>query len=62
MNLIASVVVLVVAGLILWAVASAPFIGSRVKSIVRVVIIAAVGLWVVLSVLGLGLPTLPAGG
>ena len=62
MDQITIVVVLIVAGVILWAVASAPFIGSQVKVIIRSVIIVAVVLWLVFTMLGLGIPNIRVGG
>lgn len=50
--LITIVVTILVVGLLLWAVASLPFIDASMKQLARVVIIVAAVLWL-LKVLGL---------
>lgn len=59
MDLIGLVVILLVIGVLLWAVESAPFISASVKPIIRWVIILFVVVWLLTVFLGhVQLPTL----
>ncbi len=52
MTLIGLVIVLVVVGVVLWLIQSAPFIDASMKSIIKWVIIAVVVLWLLQAFVG----------
>jgi hypothetical protein len=57
MNLLVHIVViLLIAGLALWAIMSLPFIDATIKQIIKIVIIVVVALWI----LGLAFGYFPA--
>lgn len=56
MTLFGLVAVLIIVGVLLWAIKSLPFIDANIKQVIYVVVIVFVALWLMSALLGYTVP------
>lgn len=58
MPLLAVIGILLLAGLLLWAIGAAPKIDADLKQLIRIIVIVVVGIWLISLFFGVGPETL----
>jgi hypothetical protein len=55
MSLLAIVGILLLAGLLLWAVSALPWIDAGIKRLIYIVVVVVIGVWLISSIFGVHL-------